>query len=1131
MTDSDSNNSKQPIIMTDIELISFWEQIGVVFQPDIEPELAARVLRDLENNFSVSVWENCEHLLALSEMSKGKLQTLHDHIFSLRHSKSVTPESNQYVTFGLSLLADNLVSPDKIICMHIVIGQLILCAFSDNCRERVILGNHLAVIILDHAHWFTAYCLLEAVLLLLNSQPLSTAPEFDVYRGTITMNIGNALLELSGPMEALSAYDKTCALLQNESLRNCTELDENRAMTQVNRGIALGKLNRLDESLAAFDTAWTIYKGESLKYRTELDSNRASILLNRGTALYEMDRLTESLLAYDTAWELLSGKNLRNRIELDDLRAKIQGNRGIVLDELGRLEEALDAYDTSWKLYQGKSLKDRLELDVDRARNQMNRVSTLGKMRQSKKCLSAVDAALALLEGRNLRDRTELNDTRARVLVNRGVALVYLNKKQKAVAAFDMAWTLFQSESLKGRIDLDINRAFLCCNAIILISVMDRPHTWAFERSQFLCQCLDMAPAPDASDFYLWRHQKLRSYFVEFHAHWLAYSLETKAFDQLPVILSTLQGRKLAGAILDELDQCELDPNTPESVKQLKKLRLEIRTLDANIRELIAGGGVDRFGDGGLRATVLQERTVSPERQQQLGALCAERYQTFERYLQQRNRVAAEEPDFQIIQPYHDRLRAEVLSRTLKPGQILAMLMDFSSGDQTDIVLIQGVLLLRSEQPAAWHPLTGLHELVEKFNAYNDALSGRGLRHHRDVSSSETPSVPTMTREQLVAFWPDMATQMQRKFWQPLAGHLVGIEELIVIGHGRLYVLPIEAGAPEGLNIRHYPGLIFYGMHQGLLDAASANLQPSQNESPLKQLGILAYPGAQGDIPCALVESDFLEDLWHSPPRREAQIGEAGLGWESILSDQQSLLHIASHGSGTDPDNPDLCRLDAGWRFDESSGQTEPLWITMPMLFRLGPQPERVFLSACLAAQIAELDGDPLGIVSGFFLRGTRQLIGAVSPLPDVWMPVFSALFYQALLNNPDHSLYNALAIAKRRIGTGDWVNDIPLSTMLRNAFATRLENWYWDLASPNSQASGSWQALWEGQLRTEFERYGLSEERLRSLERALQSIPRTDRRAFGRLCSLAVVDYVFEQKVPPAIYLDTLRYAIRYYG
>jgi tetratricopeptide (TPR) repeat protein len=1394
MTDSDSNNSKQPIIMSDAELLDLWKRMGISFLPEIEPRVAAGVLRELENNLALCLSKKLDILARLNSKKTKELEALTVHISSLRQLRTIKlqpidyagyggwsievvypsqmtycpsiPSPNNYIDYGLRWLTEHAIYQEEIPSKYLCISYLMLCAFSGDCRIRVRSGGDFLLMLLQFDHNFSAHCLGKAIQYTLDSFPLSAIADLDderfinktnhgnalhklghlsealasydnalmlcqveslkskiqldaakagllanrssilrelgrlqeaiadinlawkLYQGKnlkdqqqldanragLQVNLGSTLSSLGRPAEALKAYDKAWRILHGKSLRGRADMEIFRVTTQIHRCNVLCKLGRLEEALATIDLAWTLfqkqnlkehskldatpaliqmnrgvvlvhlkfatealesldnawslYQGESLKARIELDDKRALTQMNRGDALLMLGHLTEALAAIEKAWVLYQGENLKHRIELDDKRANIQSVRSIILLRMNRLSEAFNAINKALELYQEESLKNRTELNIDRARSRVNLGNVLselfhieaaqaayeeayllfqeeklqgrthfdvdivkaqmncsiglckmGKISEAiaifdkgwlllqsenlqnhteiddlrasaqttygsllffnsrlPEALEAYDKAWLFYQGESLRKRAELDASRALTQMNRGKTLANLERQNEALSAYDHAWALYQGENLKLCKELDIERAYLFCSSIILMSKMEHLCTWALERSQFLCQFLEMAPAPDLpapdlSDIYLWQHLKLRGYFEDFHILWFKYCLETGAYEHLPVILSLLQGRKLAGTILDELDHSENLLNTPESVKQLKKLRLEIRKMDANIRELIAGG-VDRFQDDGLRAAAVPERPVSPERQQQLDALRANRYQTFDRYLQQRNRVAEEVPDFQILQPYHDRLRLEELGRTLKPGQALAMLMDFSSDNQADIVPIQGVLMLRSEQPAAWQPLTGLHELVEKFNAYNDALSGRGLRHHRDVSSSETPSVPTMTREQLAAFWPDMATQMQRKFWQPLAGHLAGIEELIVIGHGRLYVLPIEAGAPEGLRIRHYPGLIFYGMHQGLLGAASANPQPSQNESPLNQLGILAYPGAQGDIPCTLVESDFLEDLWHSPPRREAQIGEAGLGWETILSKQQSLLHIASHGSGTAPDNPDLCRLDAGWRFDESSGQTEPLWITMPMLFRLGPQPERVFLSACLAAQVAEdLDGDPLGIVSGFFLRGTRQLIGAVSPLPDVWMPVFSALFYQALLNDPDHSLYSALAVAKQRIGTGDWVNDAQLSPMIRKAFGVRLENWYWDLASPNSQASDSWQVLWEGQLRAEFERYGLSEERLRSLERALQSIPRTDRRAFGRLCSQAVVDYVFEQKVPPAIYLDTLRYAIRYYG
>jgi CHAT domain-containing protein len=79
-----------------------------------------------------------------------------------------------------------------------------------------------------------------------------------------------------------------------------------------------------------------------------------------------------------------------------------------------------------------------------------------------------------------------------------------------------------------------------------------------------------------------------------------------------------------------------------------------------------------------------------------------------------------------------------------------------------------------------------------------------------------------------------------------------------------------------------------------------------------------------------------------------------------------------------------------------------------------------VYLGCCLAGQTVEnLDGEPTGFVSGFFLRGTQVLIGSVVLVDDAWGALLGLLFehhYRQV-----KSAHRALALAKADIASGDW--------------------------------------------------------------------------------------------------------------
>jgi tetratricopeptide (TPR) repeat protein len=1115
-----------PIIMTDAELIAIWERLGVSFRPEIVQELAASILREVENNLVLPILDKLYVLDSLNEIDLDELRTLNDWLCSKRNTKTTIPDKDEYLIHALVCLAAVEVSPENATGWHCWTTHLILCGFGDDCSQRIELGHRVLTTTLRESRWFLAWCLSEGIQFLLES-----LPQYDITEcAKIEMKRGIALYELKQPTRALAAFNSVWQIYQEKSLQGRAELDIQRLMTLTNRGVTLLRLGRLLNALADLNAAWTLLQRKNLPdYIVDLNVQRVIVLINKGNALIELHRSAEALEAFDKALVNCAENILEGFTELD--KAKIQIGRGIALSYLGQKNKSLDAYDAALSMVtamcQGIEQHNRIALECTLATIYMNRGNVLNDLNRPEEALTDLKMSLDIYQGKNLQNQTELDYERAKSLTLIGSQLDELGQPHKALASYERACNLFLN-ILRSNTELDIDRARLFCNAIKIISIIPLPHSWALEKSCLLRQYLELAPPADDADVYLVRHQELRQFFAFFHDCWLTFCLDTSAYEQLPIILSLLQGRKLAGAILDELDQCELDPNTPESVKQLKKLRLEIRKLDANIRELIAGGGVDGFHDGGLRATVLQEKPVSPERQQRLDTLRAARSQTFEHYLQQRNRVAAEVPEFQIIQPDHDRLRIEELGRTLKPGQALALLLDFTSRDQDNAASIQGVLLIRPDRPLSWLPLSCLHGLSDRLALYNCRMSGHGLRRSRELSIHPHEQQEPMMAEELEHFWPDMAVQMHREFWEPLNAYLAGIDELLVIGHGRLHLLPIECGAPASLSIRHYPGLIFYAQQQGLLGPVTTDASAETVKEPLQKLGILSYDDLeQYPIPLVNAESQVLKDLWDGRKLIPTIEGDQNATFDSILGKSTDkdpkvqVLHVACHGSGTDDkENPDFSFLKVGVDFD----------LNMPKLLSLGKQPEFVILSSCLAGQTAEdLHGDPLGLVSGWFLKGTRQLVAAVASLPDLYMPLFSALLHQALLDMPEPSLRTALATANRRLALGDWVDDAELADPIREHIGEYLRIFYKNQIDAYARQP-DWLECWQA-LKPELQNNACSDRQLDELETHLFATPKPSAAAIAKRCSQAVVERLFESPIPPRQHLDTLRYAIRCYG
>ena len=120
-------------------------------------------------------------------------------------------------------------------------------------------------------------------------------------------NLGNGLLDLKRPQEALACYEQALRLAPGhfDALNN--------------RGNALQALKRPQEALASYDLA------------LRLKPDHAEALANRGNALLDLDRLEEALLSFDRSLALKP-------------EAGALVNRGNALQGLRRHAEALDSY-------------------------------------------------------------------------------------------------------------------------------------------------------------------------------------------------------------------------------------------------------------------------------------------------------------------------------------------------------------------------------------------------------------------------------------------------------------------------------------------------------------------------------------------------------------------------------------------------------------------------------------------------------------------------------------------------------------------------------------------------------------------------------------------------------------------
>ena len=224
---------------------------------------------------------------------------------------------------------------------------------------------------------------------------------------------GNALKELGRGAEARQSFEATLALAPRyaEAHNNIGILlkDEDRfaealghydkaislkpgyAEAHSNRGNALKELERFSEALASYDQA------------LRLKPDYAEAYSSRGNVLARLDRLEEALGSHDRA------------IQLRPDYAEAHSNRGNVLKDLGRHGEALESYERA------------IRLRPDYAEAYSNRAGALGEQGRLAEALASHDTAIALKPGS------------AEAWCSRGNTLVDLERLDEALASYDKA--------------------------------------------------------------------------------------------------------------------------------------------------------------------------------------------------------------------------------------------------------------------------------------------------------------------------------------------------------------------------------------------------------------------------------------------------------------------------------------------------------------------------------------------------------------------------------------------------------------------------------------------------------------------------------------------------------------------
>ncbi|MES9900836.1 MAG: tetratricopeptide repeat protein [Sedimenticola sp.] len=504
--------------------------------------------------------------------------------------------------------------------------------------------------------------------------------------------------------------------------------------------------------------------------------------------------------------------------------------------------------------------------------------------------------------------------------------------------------------------------------------------------------------------------ERLLPHFQKVHYHWLHLAIHHQP-DAIPDVLAAIQGRDLAALMLEELqrnedDFPEGDPRRRyiEISRELRRKKLELQLLSGGL----SGSGSEP-GSGDRSARPLDTDQLATRREQleqsvnEYEAMRSERQSLGEA-------IAASDNGFALSRGYMETNPA-ALGRGLDKNEALVLLFPLPSSDED----LHGREAPSGIQACLLHEgrVAGVLNLGQLEAQQQALLDYEQAYQHYNRSAlrllgDDQPAPVRGNRHPASSHLASLTGEVGATFWQPLLEALPGVSRWHLATHGGLHGLPLELGVPDEHEMHLYPGLIFFYQRQHLDDPL-----PERQAQP-RTLGVHTDPALDAGNPIPFVEVDrqAVAHLW------EQATPCSGEQSRSLWVERESPLHegwyFGCHGDvEKGPPKQTVLLLDAsqGTRLDMSA------------VLSGVQRPRVVVLGACVVGQVHDDPlGEPLGLVSGFLLRGADYVVAPVQGMPDFYMPLFTLLFHQAWMALGEPA--RALDETKRRLQTGGWYED-----------------------------------------------------------------------------------------------------------
>ena len=367
-------------------------------------------------------------------------------------------------------------------------------------------------------------------------------------------------------------------------------------------------------------------------------------------------------------------------------------------------------------------------------------------------------------------------------------------------------------------------------------------------------------------------------------------------------------------------------------------------------------------------------------------------------------------------------------------------------------------------------------------------------------------------RAHFSSFWEEMGETTDWELWRHLGRITDGARKLVVVTQGSLHMLPVEVGKPEGISVVIYPGLIYF-LHQRRRGGESSRGKFGHT----RVLGTRYYSGDDGKLLLAKKECEMIGNLLTK------DLGtvnvEKQVNFEGIYGACALLLICCHNGAEGDSPNSYSLKIGKGKSLDAKA------------IRNMGLRATAVIASTCLGGVIKEdHDGNPIGLFTGFWLRGTQILVASRVPVADEWMPVLSLLTFQALSREVD-TLEVALEVAKRRLCSGDWYEDTEefLRSHVLETWKSNLYIYYTKVLNKDSSKHREMCACFVEQI-CDYARVSESERGI-VVDRYVSQSDREERcRMIAELCDLFAEERL-RRRVPPEPVRGILMYAVSAFG